>query len=338
MGKSKKSKKKVSNDTISYIATILSFIALAVYAIIDKNYKLLITLGVLVLFFVVVILFIQFSTVGINKRQKKLSLQYKKYKNKANRTLFEELYMMAFTERLDEQLKSFMKKEKLKSIQALCSDVIDEETFDIFYRYIGFDVTLSIKKNNLNYCIDSPVKYDGTSQNISFEKKKDVDIDINKLSSIDEFYNMIKGLISEINIEIDNFKETNSTDEIFNGRLVDSFERLVKRFKYEGYISVILGPPILVFMMFGLVYSFIDISYKEENFVGFIACIISCFCLGIVFLFIIIIGINYLKIYKNYQKDFDLKRYKVTNEKIKNIRVVRENCARADRRNLQGRL
>ena len=111
MGKSKKSKKKVSNDTISYIATILSFIALAVYAIIDKNYKLLITLGILVLFFVVLILFIQFSTVGINKRQKKLSLQYKKYKNNANRTLFEELYMMAFTERLDEQLKSFMKNK-----------------------------------------------------------------------------------------------------------------------------------------------------------------------------------------------------------------------------------
>lgn len=330
MGKSKKSKKKVSNDTISYIATILSFIALAVYAIIDKNYKLLITLGILVLFFVVVILFIHFSTAGINKRQKKLSLQYKTYKNKANRTLFEELYMMAFTERLDEQLKSFIKKEKLKSIQALCSDVIDEDTFDIFYRYIGFDVTLSIKKNNLNYRIDSPVKYDGTSQNISFEKKKDVDIDINKLSSIDEFYNMIKGLISEINIEVDNFKETNQTDEIFNGRLVDSFERLVKRFKYEGYISVILGPPILVFMMIGLVYSFIDISYKEENFVGFIACIISCFSLGIVFLFIIIIGINYLKIYKNYQKDFDLKRYKVINEKIKNIRVVRENVGRYD--------
>ena len=159
---------------------------------------------------------------------------------------------------------------------------------------------------------------------------KDVDIDIDKLSSIDEFYNMIKGLISEINIEIDNFKETNPTDEIFNGRLVDSFERLVKRFKYEGYISVILGPSILVFMMFGLVYSFIDISYKEENFVGFIACIISCFSLGIVFLFIIIIGINYLKIYKNYQKDFDLKRYKVINEKIKNIRVVRENVGRYD--------
>lgn len=328
MGKSKKFKKKVSNDTISYIATILSFIALAVYAIIDKNYKLLITLGILVLFFVVVILFIQFSTVGINKRQKKLSLQYKKYKNKANRTLFEELYMMAFTERLDEQLKSFMKKEKLKSIQAICSDVIDEDTFDIFYRYIGFDVTLSIKKNNLNYCIDSPVKYDGTSQNISFEKKKDVDIDINKLSSIDEFYNMIKGLISEINIEIDNFKETNLTDEIFNGRLVDSFAGSLKYFKNNGYIAVILGPPLLVFMIFGVVYSFVDVSYRKENFVGFITLIVCGTIFSIVFLLCIIIGVKYLRIYKNYQKDFNLKRYKAIKQKIKNISVVRENASR----------
>lgn len=323
-------KDKKREDIISYTVTVISLLALFIYSIIKKNFKGFIVVTIIAIFFLFAIIYLNCAISGFAKKTKKLNKEYHKLKEKNCRTLFEELFTLSYTDKLDELLKEYCKKEKVKSIQSLSTDVIDVTRIDLYYRYIGFDVSVSIRENEINYIIDSPVKYDGTSQNITFEKKKRVEIDINCLANVNEFLKMINELIKTINVEIKEFEEVNVTDEIFNGRLVHNFEMLVKRFKQEGLLLVILGPLVTIFFIIAFIYCLVDVSYREENIIGFHLATILCPAFAILFIIGIILGIQYLIISISYKKDFRLKRYKEIKQQLKNIKVVREARSRYD--------
>ena len=153
----------------------------------------------------------------------------------------------------------------------------------MYCSYKGFRIVLLFDKDSVQYVVDSPSRYNGTNANINFEKLSKEDIAYEQFFDINELGDFIANLISKLKDKIESFSDTNIVDPIFNGRLLDKTKAYLSHLKKEGLVCVILTPPLTAFMLWGLIYSFVDKNYKIENPAGFYTAIICCSAFSVLF-------------------------------------------------------
>lgn len=303
---------------------IISFIGLVIIAIINKSYKGLIAIGIMILLTAILFLIIFLLDLNIERKIKKIIKRYNDLKSKSNINIYEELYILTFQNKIEELLKDEFKKNKLKDIHSLDVYIENINEVDIIYKYSSCEVLIEISNNNIKYSIDTPSKYDGIDANKEFEKKKDTNININSFNDFDLFIDSLVLLIEQTLNEINNFKNNNIVDEVFNGRLINKLRNSSSYLKQEGYVCAILGPILLIIFTIITVFIIKDTDYIKENPLGYY----SGFLFSILFItfsgYCTIYGLNYIFKYRNMLDDIKNKRTTTITEKPIRIRIIKD--------------
>lgn len=302
---------KKNNKFGETILIIICVLVLIIYAILSKDKQFVLRLFVS---FIIIASFLGIvfgSLFFLVLRDKiivsKIKKNYEELKQKSERNIFEELYVLTFEQKADELLKQCLRQNKINEIQ--CISFVNTKNMKIFMycKYKAFNIMALFDKESVEYGINSPSRYDGTKANINFEKLTKEGLLYEHFFNLDEFGNFIANLINKLKEKIDSFIDTNIVDLIFNGRLLDRLKPYLSYLKKEGLICTIFAPLLAVFMMCGLIFAFVDKNYKIENPAGFYTLIICCNAFIIFFIFAFIYGIKMLVRRANFYKDYKLK-------------------------------
>lgn len=302
----------------------ISFVGLIIAAVINKSYKAMISIGIMIVLVGVMFLIIFLLNIGFEMKIKKIIKCYNQLKEKEIRNIYEQLYIVTFRNEMEDLLKDEFKKNKIKDISSLDIYIENPNEIDITYKYSSCDVLIEISNRNIKYSIDTPSKYDGLNTNKEFEKKKVTNISINSFNDFDLFIDSLLLLIEQIITEITRFKNENIVDEVFNGRLINKLKNSSNYLKQEGYVCAILGPILLVVFIIITIYIIKDVYYLNENpfgyYLGFIFSILFILFSG----YCSIYGLNYIFKYHNMLEDIKNKRTKNISEKPIKIRIIKD--------------
>ena len=321
-------KKNKLKEITEIVLPIICGIGLIVYAVLAKDketlFKLLIWLIVMLTFAGIVfgILYILILKNKIIAHKVKKYFNYLKQKNERN--IFEEFYILTYQQKADELVKQHLEKNKIIGINSINLESTYNKKVFMYCSYKGFRIVLLFDKDSVQYVVDSPTRYDGTKANINFEKVSKEGISYEQFFDINELGDFIANLISKLKDKIELFSDTNIVDPIFNGRLLDKTKSYLSHMKKEGLICVILTPPLTAFMLWGLIYSFVDKNYKIENPAGFYIAIICCFAFSILFFILLIYGIKLLVQRRKFKKDYMLKSLSTICEFPNKVKIIKE--------------
>ena len=321
-------KKNKLKQITEIVLPIICVVGLIVYAALTKDneilFKLLISIIIIAAFAGIVfgILYI------LILKNKIIAHKVKKYFNylqqKTERNIFEEFYILTYQQKADELVKQHFEKNKISGIHSINLESTYNKKVFMYCSYKGFRIVLLFDNDSVQYVIDSPSRYDGTKANINFEKLSKEDISYEQFFDIDELGDFIANLISKLKDKIESFSDTNIVDPIFNGRLLDKTKAYLSRLKKEGLVCVILTPPLTAFMLWGLIYSFVDKNNKIENPAGFYTAIICCSTFSILFFILLIYGIKLLVQSRKFKKDYDLKSLSTICEFPNKVKIIKE--------------
>jgi hypothetical protein len=315
-------------ENIEIALGAICYIGLVIYAVVVKKYAALIVLGIILLFIVGLMIWANLSIRGIKKTNKKINDKYHILKEKTERTVFEECYVLSIKEELEKKIHEEVKINKIKEVGNIFSDISDLNTIDLCYRFRGFEVIIAIKENNITYAIDTPSRYDGTKNNDEFENKKKTDFSPKEFYDIDSFIKNIYSLMLEINSDIDAFSLENITDENFNGRMFNKIKPFKDFLKREGLVCVIASPFFIIFFIVGLYFAISDIGYRNENLPGYITCLILIPLFLGFFLFTFIYGIFRLVQLNNLKDDLNQKSFSIIEGVPTKVKISKEAAGR----------
>lgn len=315
-------------ENIEIALGAICYIGLVIYAVVVKKYAALIVLGIILLFIVGLMIWANLSIRGIKKTNKKINDKYHILKEKTERTVFEECYVLSIKEELEKRIYEEVKINKHKEVGNIFSDICDLNTIDLCYRFRGFEVIITIKENNITYAIDTPSRYDGTKNNDAFENKKKTDFSPKEFYDIDSFIKNIYSLMIEINDEINSFTQENITDENFNGRMFNKIKPFKDFLKREGLVCVIASPFFIIFFIVGLYFAISDIEYRNENLPGYITCLILIPLFLGFFLFTFIYGIFRLVQLNNLKDDLNQKSFSIIEGVPTKVKISKEAAGR----------
>lgn len=315
-------------EILRKVVISICFIGLTAIAILEENYGGLIVLGIILLFIIGLMIWANLSLRGINKANKKINDKYHLLKEKIERTVFEECYVLSIKEELEKKIHEQVKINKLKEVGNIFSDISDLNTIDLCYRFRGFEVIITIKENNITYAIDTPSRYDGTKNNDEFENKKKVDFSPKEFYDIDSFIKNIYSLMLEINSDIETFSLENITDENFNGRMFNKIKPFKDFLKREGLVCVIASPFFIIFFIVGLYFAISDVEYRNENLPGYITCLILIPLFLGFFLFAFIYGIFRLVQLNNLKDDLNQKSFSIIEGVPTKVKINKEPAGR----------
>lgn len=315
-------------ENIEIALGAICYIGLVIYAIVVQKYAALIVLGIILLFIVGIMIWANLSLRGINKANKKINDKYHMLKEKTERTVFEECYVLSIKEELEKRIYEEVKINKHKEVGNIFSDICDLNTIDLYYRFRGFEVIITIKENNITYAIDTPSRYDGTKNNDEFENKKKTDFSPKEFYDIDSFIKNIYSLMLEINSDIDTFSLENITDENFNGRMFNKIKPFKDFLKREGLVCVIASPFFIIFFIVGLYFAISDVEYRNENLPGYITSLILIPLFLGFFLFVFIYGIFRLVQLNNLKNDLKQKNFSIIEGVPTKVKISKEAAGR----------
>lgn len=321
-------KKNKLKQITEIVLPIICVVGLIVYAALTKDneilFKLLISIIIIAAFAGIVfgILYILILKNKIIEYKVKKYFNYLKQKNERN--IFEEFYILTYQQKADELVKQHLEKNKISGIHSINLESTYNKKVFMYCSYKGFRIVLLFDNDSVQYAVDSPSRYNGTKANINFEKLSKEDISYEQFFDIDELGDFIANLISKLKDKIESFSDTNIVDPIFNGRLLDKTKAYLSHLKKEGLVCVILTPPFTAFMLWGVIYSFVDKNYKIENPAGFYTAIICCSAFSILFFILLIHGIKVLVQRRKFKKDYDLKSFFTICEFPNKVKIIKE--------------
>ncbi|MBQ8292579.1 MAG: hypothetical protein IJX78_02080 [Bacilli bacterium] len=315
---------KITKDILLQVFCLLCLLGLVIYSILVKDVARLIVASIILLFYVGMIVLSIWLDIYADKFLKKKQARYKSVLEKTSKTIYDELYILAYQKQADDLLKELIKKEKVKGISSLDIEIIGLDKIHLYYKYNSFDVEAYIKDDCVVYVIDSPAKYDGTKANKELEKKRTSSFKINNYISVEDFFDEFIEVIKTTNKEIDIYIENNVVDNIFNGRLIFKLKDSTDYLKREGYICAILGIFLFIASVAILYSGLQDKEFMSNNQLGYFVCI---FC---ALLFVgftagcTIYGFNYVIKYLNMKKDIEHKQYEIMTEKPRRVRIIHD--------------
>ena len=319
---------KKNSKKIEIIFAIICFIGLIVYSVLSKDNKTITKLSIflisLALFLGISFCILYFFILKNKLIGRKIKNNYKMLKEKSEKNLYDELYILTYQKKATQLLKQSLNQKKIKEINGIIFQNTSDMKILMYCKYKGFSIITLFSDNSVQYGIDSPTKYDGTKINRNFEKLSNREINYDIFSDIEDLNNYISDLINELKEKIDTFVKENVVDPIFNGRLLDKLSTYSSFLKKEGLICVIFCPPLALFMLFGFIYALVDENYKVENPIGFYVLSIFSFIFFIVFLFLFFYGIKLLIVRANIKKDYEQKNLSIIHELPKKVKIVKD--------------
>ena len=174
-------------------------------------------------------------------KNKKLQKHYHLLKQKENKTLYDYIFMNAFTNKIVNVLKDDLKVKKIQNVNNLSCYIHRVNKIDIYFNYQKHYVKLFIYNDKITYQIDTPEEYDILESNKQFEQIKTIDVNLNIISYFDKFVDLFSNVIINIKQDIDTFKLDNKVDSFFNGKILSNFEASTSYLKLEGIVCTIGG-------------------------------------------------------------------------------------------------
>ena len=233
-------------------------------------------------------------------------------------------------ERFDELIKKSLEINKVKEVLGVNVEIININEILILSRYQGFQIKILLKKDLIEYLIDSPARYDGLKENTYLEESIIHELNYSQFKDIDDFLNYIVNLIMESKEKINVFINNNVMDPIFNGRLIEKLSSYLTYLKKNGLLLVILSIPMTIFFGYGLIMCFIDTEFQTKNNIGFYVALICCTGLIAFFICSFIMGIKMLTTRTKFKKDFNQKNISVIKEAPYRVKIVKESLYRSN--------
>ena len=193
-------------EYIGIVVSIVLFISLFIIGIVINKMVLIAVSSFMILFIIVLIIFLRFYDPfkDMKKLENRIDNKKKELIEKKNKTAFEKLYIMTCNNQIDNFLNEYLKNKQDKRIKTINIETNTEDSLLFSCGYIGFDIDLIVKNDEIKLCIDSPSKYDGIKENEELENKK--------IIKINQEYNLSKKLFIDYLIEIINQSVSDLTD------------------------------------------------------------------------------------------------------------------------------
>lgn len=321
-------KKNKTKKITKIMLPIICGIGLIVYCVISKNkelmFKLLISLLLIAVFIGIVFGILYLLILRHKIIETKIQKYYQKLKQKSHKNIFENLFVLSYEKKCDELIKRSLHKYNIKGISNVNVQLISINKIFMSSNYKGFVIAILVEPESIQYLIDSPTRYNGIKANEEFEKIKKEKMSNFYFSNVNDFAAHIAKKIDDLKEKIEIFSITNIVDPIFNGRLLEKLSKFLSQLRKEGLVCIIFTPPLIVFMGFGLIYSYIDTNYKVENPVGFYLVNILSSAFIILFIAFFIYGIKMLTRRASVKKDYKEKKLSVISETPTKVKIVKE--------------
>ena len=308
-------------NKVVYIVLSIFFVVFLIEGIVQKDYKLLMKLVFAILILVIMFAIAAICYLAFELDFKLVIREFNKLKSKEQKTVYEELFVLSYQNKLDDLLLLKLKETKLESISNIRTVNQSKNAIAIHYNTGSCPIKLEITREDIKYDIDLPTKYDGLKKTKEFERKTSTNVKTDSFIDIDVFLDSLILLMENIKIDIDNFKDENKVDEFFNGRLISKLKQSTRYLLAEGLIGFIGGSIIFGFLLFTFLYLPSEPTIKEtinKNIIPFIILIL----IEILMLGITIYGANYLIKYIRMKKDISNKRINVMKEKPYRVRII----------------
>lgn len=304
-------------DIIGYIFSGLCFIGLLIYSIIAKKYPMVIFLLALV---AVVLVVLTITSIDSKKTNKKIVDNYRALKEKPNKTVFDELYILAYQEKLDDLLIERIKRRKIKDVSSIIAYTEGTKSVEIDFIYRGFDFSASINEKNIQYQIRVATRYEILNNN-EFEKKHDVSYLLEEDNCVDDLIDNVCELIKSVIVEINDYCDLNKVDDIFNGRLNNKLCDYIfdlKQYRWLYIILLIMG--ISLSILFAV--KIVEKDYPNNE-VLIMDLMIMCASVAVSILSVIS-SIYYFTQYGKIQSDLKNKQTSFIESKPKRVIICRE--------------
>lgn len=253
--------------------------------------------------------------------------QYRKIKNKEHKSIFEKIYIKAFQNKFDDELKEIIRNFDIKDLKDFDVKICNKDLVQIYYRYNKFQVFTFIDDNKIMYYIDTPQRYDGSKENKLFESKKYFCKKTNEYNSLDELYNEFIFKTKSIQNDVNEFIDKTYVDDVFNGRLFNKLKNLKNYMKTEGVLALIFGTFITSALVAMLIYVFNTWDMFDSAF-SFVCFIVVYSFLVLFFLFFMICGAYYVITLIRMKKDINKKEILTVSGKPKKVRICNDQYSR----------
>ena len=304
-------------DIIGYIFSGLSFIGLLIYAIIAKKYPIVIVLLALV---VIIALVIAITSIASRKTNKKIVDNYRALKEKPNKTVFDELYILAYEEKLDELLSERIKRRKIKDVSSVVAYTEGTKSVEIGFIYRGFDFSASINKDIVQYQIRVATRYEILNNN-EFEKKHDVSYLLEEANCVDDLIDNVCELIKSVIVEINDYCDLNKVDDVFNGRLNNKLNDYILDIKEHRWVYITF---LTIGILLAVILSVKIVAKDYPNNEVLIMCLMFIGAYAIVSVFSAIFSIYCFIQYRKIQFDLNNKQTSVIDGKPKRAFICRQ--------------
>lgn len=323
----------MNNERVSKIFGILAYlivICLFIKSIVSEEVTAIVVSGLLLVFFSVVFVFLVIFDYKFNNQKNMKVKKYRKIRNKENKSIFEELFIKAFQNKLDDEIREITKEFDIKNIKNFEVELIDKETIHIYYRYNRFTVYTYIKDDKVSYHIDTPEEYDGTKENKLFESKKYFSKKINDYNSVKEFLNEFALVTSSIQNDVNTFVDNNIVDDVFNGRLYHKLLNFSKVIKLEGFLCSILGFIMIGFFIYMFYLGIFKWEYDGKLFATILG-IIMCLFLTLFLFYMTFYGLQLLKIWFGMIKDIENREVCTIKDEVIKVKIKHDEASRYSR-------
>ena len=199
-------KKTKFKQITEIVLPIICVVGLIVYAALTKDNEILFKLLIKLLISIIIIAAFAGIVFGILYililKNKIIEYKVKKYfnylKQKTERNIFEEFYILTYQQKADELVKQHLEKNKISGIHSINLESTYNKKVFMYCSYKGFRIVLLFDNDSVQYAVDSPSRYNGTKANINFEKLSKEDISYEQFFDIDELGDFIANLISKL--------------------------------------------------------------------------------------------------------------------------------------------
>ena len=304
-------------DIIGYIFSGLCFIGLLIYAIVAKKYLMVIVLLALV---VIITLVIAITSINSKKANKKIVNNYRALKEKSNKTIFDELYILAYQEKLDNLFNERIKQSKIKEVSSIVSYIEGTKSVEIGFFYRGFNFSASIYKENAQYQIRVATRYQ-LLKNDEFEKKHNADFLLEEVNCVDDLINNFCELTKSVLVEINNYCDLNKVDDEFNGRLNNKLNDYILDIKEHRWVYITF---LTIGILLAAILSVKIVAKDYPNNEVLIMCLMFIGAGAIVSIFSTIFSIYCFIQYRKIQFDLKNKQTSVIDGKPKRAFICRQ--------------
>lgn len=302
------------------VLCILILIAIPIFVIAGEYKKLVVSLLSIFITGGIFFLFSLFFN-DYEKEFRKSKKYYSLIKNKENKNVFDEFYMLTFQNKAERLFREKLNTKKVKSISNLGINTKKTNHINISFDYNLYSVSILLSDHKIIYRIDTPYEYDHLEDNKEFEKKNTIDISIETFKTLDDYLDIIINLINNLKNDIDCFTKEHNINKFINGNIFKKYNRTISYIKTEGLICSIFCLFILIVFTY---VAFIELNNSNEGIIGFICSIlISVFCI-----FPIINGVK--KLYKIFLMKQDINKIRVTSikEVPYKVKIVRDSLTK----------